>query len=105
MATAAAARPRSLRAGTRRDLRRWAVDRLALLLVVAATLVGICLFGLILLYVVVRGAPALSLAFFTERPLPFGEVGGGVFPAIMGTLTMLAIASAIALPLGLGTAI
>jgi phosphate transport system permease protein len=37
--------------------------------------------------------------------LPPGEVGGGVAPAIIGTLEMLAVASLIGVPLGVGTAI
>ena len=60
---------------------------------------------LILSHVVVQGLPALSPAFFTERPLPPGEAGGGVGPAILGTLEMLAVAGALGIPLGVGTAI
>jgi phosphate transport system permease protein len=37
--------------------------------------------------------------------LPLGEVGGGVAPAIIGTLLMLAVASLIGVPIGVGTAI
>ena len=66
---------------------------------------GVLVLALILAYIVIRGAPALNLAFFTERPLPFGEVGGGVAPAILGTLMMLAVAGAIGIPVGIGTAI
>src|ERR671922_1389491 len=60
---------------------------------------------LVLLYVSWGGLPSLNLAFFTERPLPPGEVGGGVLPAILGTLEMLAVAALIGVPLGVGTAI
>ena len=66
---------------------------------------GVLVLALILAYIVIRGAPALNLAFFTERPLPFGEVGGGVAPAILGTLMMLTVAGAIGIPVGIGTAI
>lgn len=98
-----ARRPLSV-AGTG-ELRRRALDRLASALIVAAALVGVAVLLIILGYVVVRGAPALNLDFFTQRPLPYGQVGGGVLPAIAGTLTMLGMAAAIAVPLGLGTAI
>ena len=37
--------------------------------------------------------------------LPAGEVGGGVAPAILGTLEMLAIGAIIGVPVGMGTAI
>jgi phosphate transport system permease protein len=60
---------------------------------------------LILGYVVIRGLPAINLAFFVERPLPYGEVGGGVAPAILGSLLMLAVASLIGVPVGVVTAI
>jgi phosphate transport system permease protein len=60
---------------------------------------------LILGYVTVRGLPALNLAFFTERPLPYGEVGGGVAPALLGSLYLLTIACLIGIPIGVGTAI
>jgi phosphate transport system permease protein len=74
-------------------------------LIYGAAGLGVAVLLLILAYVVVRGAPAINFSFFTERPLPYGEVGGGVFPAIAGTVTMLLIASLIALPVGMGTAI
>src|SRR5215216_2752593 len=69
----------------------------------AAMAVGVLL--IILAYVFIRGIPAINLAFFTERPLPYGEVGGGVAPAILGSLEMLAVAGLIGVPIGVGTAI
>jgi phosphate transport system permease protein len=60
---------------------------------------------LILIFVTLNGLPALNLAFFTERPLPPGEIGGGVAPAIVGTIQMLVVASLIGVPLGMATAI
>jgi phosphate transport system permease protein len=96
---------RSLYVATPDELRRRAVDRLATGLIAGAALLGVAMLAVILGYVVWRGAPAINLDFFTQRPLPYGEVGGGVFPAIAGTLTMLVLASVLALPLGLGTAI
>lgn len=95
----------SLLAGDRRLLRRRAVNALATALVWTAASVGVTLLALILGYVVFRGLPAIDLAFFTERPLPYGEVGGGVAPAILGSLTMLLVASVIGVPVGVGTAV
>lgn len=74
-------------------------------LVHAAALLAVVLLLVILGYVVFRGLPALNLAFFTERPLPYGEVGGGVAPAILGSLYLLAIACLLGIPIGVGTAI
>jgi phosphate transport system permease protein len=52
--------------------------------------------------VVSKGVHSLSLAFFTQLPKPVGEVGGGVGNGIVGTLYMVALASLIGLPLGVG---
>ena len=76
-----------------------------------AILVGLCAVGavavlwIILGYVVVRGLPALNLAFFTQRPLPYGEPGGGIGPAILGSLTLMGVASLAGVPLGVGAGI
>lgn len=85
--------------------RRKLVDYLATALVGLSIALGIAILGIILGYIIVRGAPALNIAFFTQRPLPYGEVGGGVAPAILGTLAMMGLASLIGIPLGVGTSI
>jgi len=96
---------RSLVAAGPGELRRRAVDRVMTGLVWGAGSTGSAVLLLILGHIAWHGLPALNLAFFTQRPLPYGEPGGGVAPAILGTLTMLAVAAAISIPLGLGTAI
>lgn len=96
---------RSLLAGDRRLVRRRAINAGATALIWTAAALGVILLALILGYVVFRGLPAIDLPFFTERPLPYGEVGGGVAPAILGSLTMLVVASLIGVPIGVGTAI
>src|SRR5439155_1193579 len=48
---------------------------------------------------------AIYFSAIVERPLPPGEVGGGVAPAIVGTLLMLVTAGLIGVPIGIGTAI
>ena len=59
----------------------------------------------IIAYVVIRGGKSINLDFFTQRPLPYGEAGGGIAPAIVGTLYILAIAALIGIPIGIGTAV
>ena len=88
-----------------RTTRRQAFSALMAGLATASAASGVLILGVILVYIAARGLPALNVEFFTERPLPFGEVGGGVAPAILGTLAMLAVAAAIGLPVGIGTAI
>ncbi|HVD51248.1 MAG TPA: phosphate ABC transporter permease PstA [Candidatus Udaeobacter sp.] len=74
-------------------------------LVTAATAIAVGLLLLILGYLIVNGLPALNLAFFTERPKPFGVEGGGVGPAIVGTLIVSTVAGVIAIPIGIAAAI
>lgn len=57
---------------------------------------------LVLMHLAIGGASALSPAFFVRMPAPPGNTGGGVANAIAGTLVLLAIASVIGLPVGLG---
>ncbi|HEV2020975.1 MAG TPA: phosphate ABC transporter permease PstA [Terriglobales bacterium] len=56
-------------------------------------------------YLVYRGAGTLSWAFLTETPKPVGEPGGGMANAIIGSGTILAIACALGVPLGVGAGI
>jgi phosphate transport system permease protein len=57
---------------------------------------------LILGYLVKAGASYIGPAFFTEMPKPIGEPGGGMANAIVGTLLLISVASAIGLPVGIG---
>lgn len=70
----------------------------------AALVVTVPLF-LILGTVVYRGLPALNWAFLTQIPKPIGETGGGMGNAIVGSLELLAVASIIGVPLGVGCGI
>lgn len=68
---------------------------------VAGTLAVLPLIA-ILLYITMRGLSAFSVSFFTNSPAPAGASGGGAGNAIVGTLILLGLASAIGLPIGLG---
>jgi phosphate transport system permease protein len=70
----------------------------------AALIVTVPLF-LILGTVVKRGVVGLNWAFFTQLPVPVGETGGGMANAIVGSLMLLLVASAIGLPLGVGSGV
>lgn len=56
----------------------------------------------ILAYLLRQGVGALSMDFFTSMPKPVGEAGGGMANAIVGTLMLIGIASAVGLPVGIG---
>jgi phosphate transport system permease protein len=59
----------------------------------------------ILGYVVVQGAGAINWAFLTQLPHPIGVPGGGVGNGILGTIIIIGIATAMAVPVGLLTGI
>jgi phosphate transport system permease protein len=59
---------------------------------------------LILGFIVVRGAPGLSWAFFTQLPAPPGE-GGGLAHAMVGSALMVGLATVCAVPFGILAAI
>ncbi|HYE14219.1 MAG TPA: hypothetical protein VD968_07260, partial [Pyrinomonadaceae bacterium] len=69
------------------------------------TLTAACAFAvvgvlaLILGYIIWQGVSSLSLQFLIDTPKPVGE-GGGIGNAILGTLILLLLASAIGLPVG-----
>jgi phosphate transport system permease protein len=92
----------------RRDRGFWTrkvTDTAATMIIWMLTASAVACLLFILGYVVVRSMPAITPAFFLERPLPYGQEGGGVAPAILGTLEMLLVASVLAVPIGVGTAI
>ncbi len=92
-------------APSRTDALRAVLDGLATGLVALCSVLGVAIIGTILIYIASRGLPAINLDFFTQRPLPYGEVGGGVAPAILGTLSMLLVAGALGIPIGIACAI
>lgn len=56
-------------------------------------------------YLLYKGASSLNLAFFTNIPKPVGELGGGMANAIVGSGVLLAIGSAIGVPVGIAAGI
>jgi phosphate transport system permease protein len=85
--------------------RRRVVERAIIGLLALATLASVAILLIILGFVVVQGLPALNVDFFTQRPRPVGEIGGGVQPALVGTLVLAAISGVIAIPVGIAAAI
>jgi phosphate transport system permease protein len=98
------AEPLSLKA-TGRGRRRLLVNKTAEVLATSAAVGAIAVLGILVWSVGSRGASALSWDFFTKGPALFGESGGGIAPALVGSLLLVAVATAIALPVGVLTAI
>jgi phosphate transport system permease protein len=55
----------------------------------------------VLAYVVVKGLPAWNVDFFTKVTVPEGIPGGGVWNAIVGTVEIGLVATAVTVPVGL----
>jgi phosphate transport system permease protein len=79
-------------------------QKIAFTLLGLAALIVVIPVILILAILVQRGWPAISWSFLTEMPR-MGMRAGGIFPAIVGTLCLVAVAISVALPLGVLTAI
>jgi phosphate transport system permease protein len=80
------------------------IEKIAFALVIIAAVIVIVILAIILENIIVNGLPALSWEFLTQPPTNLGR-GGGIFPAIVGTLYLVIGAILIALPLGVGASI
>ena len=93
-----------LAASTARTLtRRRLVSRVMIGLTCVAALVATLPLILIVWHLLERGASSLNWNFFTKMPAPSGETGGGMANAIVGTGIIILVASAIGLPIGIGS--
>ncbi|MFM7327009.1 MAG: PstA family ABC transporter permease, partial [Nodosilinea sp.] len=86
-------------------------SRRSLFNAVMTGLAGLCILAalvplaLVLFYVTVNGFNRLDLDLFTQLPPAPGLQGGGIANAIVGTLIVVAIATLIAVPIGVLCAI
>jgi phosphate transport system permease protein len=87
------------------DTRRKLLSRLVEVACAVSVVAALVPLGLVLWYVLRRGISALNWSFFTAMPKPVGEVGGGMANAMVGTLILLAIAGAVAVPVGITGAV
>jgi phosphate transport system permease protein len=90
---------------TGRSRRRLIKNKVFEILAISAAVAAIAVLGIVVWSVFIRGVKALDLNFFTKGPAVFGQSGGGIAPALVGTLILVGIATAMALPIGVMTAI
>jgi phosphate transport system permease protein len=81
---------------------RTVADGVATGLAVLSTVLVVTPLVAIFVYLIYKGASSLNLAFFTQIPKPEGQEGGGMANAIVGSGVLLALASAIGVPIGIG---
>jgi phosphate transport system permease protein len=102
--------PESEKISTRRPvpaiaLRRRITDHVMTgVAVLTVMLVLVPLFA-IFAYLVYRGIGSINWAFLTQTPKPVGEAGGGMANAIVGSGFILALASVLGVPVGVGAGI
>jgi phosphate transport system permease protein len=91
------------------DPRRRRRDRAARTLIVVATAIALVPLALIIYYLLHKGLSSWSSEFFTTDPTGntfFKNVSiGGIKSAILGTIEIVALASAISVPIGVGVAV
>lgn len=80
--------------------RRKLLNRVMLMLAGVAIVIGLCWLAWILWTLLARGLPALNLRLLTEITPPAGETGGGLANAIVGSVLMVMVATAITTPIG-----
>jgi len=56
-------------------------------------------------YLIYKGIGSVNIAFLTQTPKPVGETGGGMANAIAGSAMILAIASMLGVPFGVGAGV
>ena len=86
-------------------LRRRVMDHVMTAVAVLTVVVVLAPLFAIFAYLVYKGIGSINWAFLTQTPKPVGEAGGGMANAIVGSAVILAIASIIGVPLGIGAGI
>jgi phosphate transport system permease protein len=85
--------------------RRRLVNRAMEALSTIAALLAVAVLAIVVISVASRGAGALSWDFLTKPQALFGQPGGGIANAIVGTALLVGLATVMALPVGVLTAI
>jgi phosphate transport system permease protein len=79
-------------------------EKVAFALLTAAIMTVVVIVGIILYYIISKGAPAITWEFLSQPPSDLGRAGG-IYPAIIGTLYLVGGAILFAVPLGIGASI
>ena len=96
-------RQRAVAERTQRSIRRRRIRSSIMVgIMYVAAAIAILPLILIVIHLLELGGSSINWAFFTQMPRPPGEPGGGMANAIVGTLILIALASAVGLPVGIG---
>lgn len=83
---------------------RRAANALALAALWAAAISTVGVLATLLIYIIVKGLPAISVGFITQWPTGVTG-GGGVFPTIVATVYVIAVGFVIVIPVAVGAAV
>ena len=85
----------------RREIAGW----LGIGVCTAAAVLAVAVLGVVIFTVAKRGASSISLNFLTKPASLFGGPSGGIGPELVGTIILVALAAAMATPIGILTAL
>ncbi len=85
--------------------RRKAADKLATVVLTSCAAITVSLLLVILGYIFYKGISHIDWGFLTSLPKPAGEEGGGIANALAGSVIIVSLASVMAVPIGIGTAV
>jgi phosphate transport system permease protein len=88
-----------------RDRRRRIMNRVMEAAATVAALLAVGVLAIVVVSVARRGAGAVSWDFFSKPQALFGQPGGGIANALVGTALLVLLATAMALPVGVLTAV
>jgi phosphate transport system permease protein len=88
-----------------RARRRLIWNRMAQVVAALAAFGAVAVLGIVVFNVIQRAIPALNLELFTGVQSTFGESGGGIKHAIVGSVIITSLATVVAVPVGVMIAI
>lgn len=99
--------PRGVLAPVPGGRRRKATNRTVEVMCTFAVVLAVAVLLLVVVSVLIKGLPAINFSFLSNNPRisPFGQNLGGIANSIVGSLILIALASAMAIPIGILVAI
>ena len=85
--------------------RRQFISRLVITSAIGAAALAVAVLGILVAYTATKGLGQLSFTFFTAQLPAYNGAGGGLGPALVGTVELSLFATLIALPIGVMTAL
>jgi phosphate transport system permease protein len=85
--------------------RRRRLERGLALVAVLATAIAVAVLVVVIAEIALKGSAAINLDFFTKGPATFGQSGGGIAPAIVGSAVLIGWATLMAVPVSILTAL